>query len=413
MAQRILVVDDNAMNIKLVTASLEPMGFEIITAQHGREGLERAETIQPDMIILDVQMPEMNGYEVCRRLRRNSNFSTLPILMLTANNSLEERVHGLEAGADDYMAKPFETAELQARVKVLMRRYIPMQAVPTGARGKTIALFSLRGGVGVSTLATNLAAGLSQIWGRGAVLVDMAFLCGQSAVMLNLPLRTTWADIAEKATEEIDADLLDRVMLTHPSGVRVLAAAPRPEQSELITADKVASVIGVLRSTYPYVVLDMPHNFTDPTLAGLDSADQILAVIAPEIGSVCAAACMVDVFDQLDYPRAKTSYVLNVTFEKGGLGRKDIEATLKSPITTIIPFAHDIFVQGLNRGSPPVLEMPTKPIGAVLEDWAFSLSSEEHRKQKPAKPTAALQRVAQRAAQRRPAGTAAPSIVRR
>ena len=401
MAQRILVVDDSPMNLKVVSASLAPAGYELVTAQNGREALERAETSQPDLIILDVQMPEMNGYEVCRRLRRNPAFSARPIMMLTANNSLEERVHGLEAGADDYMSKPFETVELQARVKALLRRFVPATAALT-ERGKTIALFSLRGGVGVSSMATNLAVGLAQLWGAAA-LVDMAFLSGQSALLLNLPLRTTWADLAPKSAEEIDGDLVERVLLSHPSGVRVLAAATRPEQSELISSEKVASVIGVLRDRFPYIVLDMPHNFSDPTLAGLDAADQVLLVLAPEIASVCATACTLDVFDQIGYSREKITLVLNNPFERGGLARKDIEATLKQPIITALPFGGDTFLSALNRGMPPVLEHPTKPVGAMLEDWAFALSSEEHRKKRPERPSPALQRVAQRAQQRQKA----------
>lgn len=403
MPQRILVVDDSAMNLKVVSASLAPAGYELVTAQNGREALERVETSQPDMIILDVQMPEMNGYEVCRRLRRIPAFSAKPIMMLTANNSLEERVHGLEAGADDYMSKPFETVELQARVKALLRRFVPVAVEPAGARGKTIALFSLRGGVGVSSMATNLAVGLAQIWGGQTALVDMSFLSGQSALLLNLPLRTTWGDLAPKAAEEIDADLLDRVLLSHPSGVRVLAAAPRPEQSELITSAKVASVIGVLRDRFSYVVLDLPHNFTDPTLAALDGADQIVLLLAPEIASVCATACTLDVFDQLGYSREKIALALNAPFERGGLSRKDIEATLKQPIVTALPYGGDAFLSALNRGMPPVLEHPTKPLGATLEDWAFALSSEEHRKKRPERPSPALQRVAQRAQQRQKA----------
>jgi pilus assembly protein CpaE len=403
MTHKILVVDDSAMNLKLVVASLAPAGYEIVTAQNGREALLRAETLLPDMIILDVQMPEMNGYEACRRLRRNPHFSMRPIMILTANNSLEERVRGLEAGADDYMAKPFEAAELQARVKALLRRFVPNAVTPITTQGKVISAFSLRGGVGVSTIAINLAAGLAQIWEQPAALVDMVLTSGQSALMFNLPLRTTWADLAAVPSEDIDYELVERRMLAHPSGVHVLAAAPRPEQSELITADKVASVLGHLRDHFSYVVIDLPHDFRETTLTALDASDQVLAVLAPEIASVSAAACMLDVFDQIGYSREKVNLVLNATFDRGALARKDIEATLKMPISTVIPFAHDHFVNALNRGVPPVIEMPGKPLGALLEDWAFNLSSEQHRTQRPEKPGPALQRIAQRAQQRRTA----------
>src|SRR6266496_1779747 len=173
---RILVVDDSTFNLKIITASLTPSGYEVVTANNGREALDCVDAMLPDLIILDVMMPELNGYEVCRRLRSKPTIANRPIMMLTAQDSLEERINGLEAGADDYMCKPFETDELQARVKALLRRTTPTNLQPeaAGRQGKVITTFSLRGGVGVSTLAANLAVALAQLWGRPTALVDLA-----------------------------------------------------------------------------------------------------------------------------------------------------------------------------------------------------------------------------------------------
>jgi pilus assembly protein CpaE len=389
---RIFVVDDSAFNLKIISASLTPVGHEVITAQSGQEALERVDAVQPDLIILDVMMPDLTGYEVCRRLRRKITCVHRPIMMLTANDSLEERINGLEAGADDYMT------ELQARVKALLRRFTPVkpEAETTSLQGKVIAVFSLRGGSGVSTLATNLAVGLAQIWGRKTALVDLAFASGQSALMLNLPLRNTWADLAHAAVDEIDIDLLDSVLLPHASGARVLATPSRPEQSELISVEQVTQVVTLLRDQHEYVVLDLPHDFSETTLAGLDAAHLILAVMAPELASVRATACALEVFGHLDYPAERIALVLNATFERGGLARKDIEATLKQPVALTLPFASEAPIQALNRGVPLVTEAPNKPIGIALEDIALFVSKAEHRLQRPAHPTEAWQRVAQR-----------------
>ncbi len=398
---RILVVDDSPINLKLVSAALTPAGYEIITAQNGREALQRVEGIEPDMIILDVMMPELNGYEVCRRLRQRANLGQLPIMMLTANDSLEERINGLEAGADDYMSKPFEVPELQARVKALLRRAAPAQAMTATRQGKVIAVFSLRGGIGVSTLATNLAAGLAQLWGQPTVLVDLVLASGQSALMLNAPLRHTWADLAEASVGEIDGDLLDSALLSHPCGTRVLAAAARPEQSELITAEKVSHVVSLLKQRYEYVVLDLPHDFSDTTLAGLDAAHHVLVMMAPELASVRAMACTLEVFANLDYPSDRTSLVLNATFERGGLARKDIETTLKRPIAMTLPYMPEPLISAINRGVPPVLDLAHKTAGAVFEDFSLFVSKEEQRTTRPAHPTEAWQRLAQRQQRRR------------
>ncbi len=401
---RILVVDDSIFNLKIITASLVPAGYEIVTASNGREALDRVDAIQPDLIILDVMMPDLNGYEVCRQLRRKATTAHRPIMMLTAQDSLEERINGLEAGADDYMSKPFDATELQARIKALLRRTNPSSdAEPevAGRQGKVIAVFSLRGGIGVSTIAANLAVGLAQIWGKPTALVDLSLTNGQSALMLNLSLRHSWADLGRADVHEIDAALIDSILLAHSSGVRVLSPPPRPEQSELITAEKVSHVLALLKQRYEYIVLDLPHDFSETTLAGLDTADQILAVLAPEMAAVRALSSALEVFTNLTYPQDQIALVLNATFERGALVRKDIEAALKRPIALTLPFASESLVSAINRGVPPVVDLATKQIGIALEDCAFFVSKEADRTQRPVKPTDAWQRLAQRAQQRR------------
>lgn len=119
MAEKILVVDDDAILLKLIQQSLQPEGFSISTATSGEEGLALFHQVAPDLVILDVMMPGMDGWEVCRRLRQ---VSSVPIMFLTALDALEDVVHGLGDGADDYLAKPFKVAELAARVTALLRR---------------------------------------------------------------------------------------------------------------------------------------------------------------------------------------------------------------------------------------------------------------------------------------------------
>ncbi len=119
MAEKILVVDDDAILLKLIQQSLQPEGFSISTATSGEQGLALFHQVAPDLVILDVMMPGMDGWEVCRRLRQ---VSSVPIMFLTALDALEDVVHGLGDGADDYLAKPFKVAELAARVTALLRR---------------------------------------------------------------------------------------------------------------------------------------------------------------------------------------------------------------------------------------------------------------------------------------------------
>jgi len=118
-AARILVIDDDSKITDVVRRGLAYQGYRVDVAHGGAEGLESAQQWAPDVVILDILMPGLDGLEVCRRLRTGGD---VPILLLTARDSIEDRVLGLETGADDYLVKPFAFAELLARVRVLLRR---------------------------------------------------------------------------------------------------------------------------------------------------------------------------------------------------------------------------------------------------------------------------------------------------
>jgi len=400
MAGRILAVDDDPMNLKLVEAALAKDDYEIITAGDGVTALKLAEEFHPDVILLDVMMPEMDGFEVCNQLRKNPSTARTPVMMLTALNSVDERIKGFDAGADDYLPKPFAPSELQARVRVLFRRAIPVQVEKEMVNGKIMGVFSLRGGVGISSIAANLAAGLAQLWNQPAVLIDLALTAGQSALMFNLPFRRSWENLASIPAAEIDKNVVTDVLLEHPSGTHVLAASSRPEQNELIDGEKVTKVLSLLSLEYNYIILDLPHDFHDTTIAGLDLAEDILLVLTPDLASVRSTVCALGVFNTLQYNPAKIHLVLNWTFQRHGLPRKDIEAAIKHPIDFVIPFAPEPFVTAINLGKPTVIADPKSPLGALYEDFAFMLSKENDIKERPQSPSEAWERTVTRLKQR-------------
>lgn len=119
MAEKILAIDDDPDFLHFISHSLKQAGYEVITAASAEEGLRHAALDQPNLVLLDVNLPKMDGWEVCRRLRRMSN---VPIIFLSARNSSEDVVKGLNMGGDDYITKPFHLAELLARIKAHLRR---------------------------------------------------------------------------------------------------------------------------------------------------------------------------------------------------------------------------------------------------------------------------------------------------
>jgi DNA-binding response OmpR family regulator len=127
MKPKILVVDDEPDALDLIQYNLKAAGFDVVTAADGEEALKKARAAQPSLVILDVMLPEVDGLEVCRTLRRDPETSAIPIIMLTAKAAEIDRVLGLELGADDYVTKPFSPRELVLRVKSLLRRRTPSE----------------------------------------------------------------------------------------------------------------------------------------------------------------------------------------------------------------------------------------------------------------------------------------------
>jgi pilus assembly protein CpaE len=409
MPHRILLVDDDEMLRKMTSKVLAHHGFMVDVAESGQAALQKLETSRPDLILLDVMMPGMDGYAVCRKIRERSDWPYIPVIMLTALDSVENKVKGFEAGADDYLVKPFNTPELIARIQVQIARTASLAAPAAQTQtelARTIAVYALRGGAGVSTIAANLAVGLGKLWEQPVALVDMVRYAGQTALFLNQPLKNTWGDLAHIPPEEMDEEAVQAALLSHESGVYTLAAPRRPEQGELLTPEHVGKVLDILRQRFSYVVLDLPHDLSEHTLAALDRADVILLILQPEIVSIRAGSMALEIFDSLGYGKKRIYTIINWVFPRNGLPIEDIQRFTKRKVDLVIPYATDEFIKALNLGQPVVLSDPDAPLCILFEDLAMALSKESQRRKKPENPSETWQRVVQRIRQRKEARNA-------
>ncbi len=401
---RVLFIDDEPINHQLVARALEPLGCRMDFAETGHSGMAMARNLQPDVIITDVMMPELNGYELTRLLRRENQFSTTPIVILTAQSGLQDKLKAFEAGADDYLTKPFEAPELAARVTALLRRAEAARAMRPEApveEARTIALHSLRGGTGCSTLAVNLGIGLASLWPRSTLLLDLTMTAGQVALMLNMTLRRTWADIANHPADELDLEVLNSIIGVHESGLHFIAAPTFPAEADTLKAGSLRAALRLVRGRYEYVVADLPHDFSEAAIQALDTADVILMVAAPDMASIRAVTAAMDTYNKLGYRTEKFRLVLCAPFAHSSLTREKIEAALGISVAATMPFVQDVLVDAINLGQPPVFHKPEQPISGLLEDFAFFMSKDAHRKAKPENPTEAWKRVYKRYQERK------------
>jgi pilus assembly protein CpaE len=401
---RVLVIDDEPLNHQLVAHALVSLQCEMHFAENGKNGISQARSLKPDVIITDVMMPDITGYEVTRILRREPQFAATPILVLTAQSGLQDKLKSFEVGADDHLTKPFEAAELAVRVASLLRRAevvksSRLEATREGAR--MIAVHSLRGGIGSSSLAVNLGVGLSALWRKPTILLDLTMTAGQVALMLNMTLKRTWADLAHYGAGELDNDALNSVISSHESGLHFVAAPTFPSEAETLRGETLGNALQLAKAQYEYVVADLPHDFSDVTLQALDRADMILLLASPDMASIRAVTAALDTYDKLDYPKEKLRFVLNAIFPQSNLSKDKLEAALGMTAFVTIPYTRDVFVEAINLGQPVVTNNANTPISNLLEDLAFHVSKDAHRKTRPENPTEVWNRVYRRYQERK------------
>jgi pilus assembly protein CpaE len=195
MAEKILIIDDDVDTLKLVGLMLERQGYDISVASNGTIGLQKASSVVPDLILLDVMMPDLDGYEVTKRLRSDPSISNIPIIMFTAKTMVDDKVAGFEAGVDDYLTKPTHPAELTAHVKAVLARTAQARSEPS-ERARSIAFLGARGGLGTSTIALNISVSL-QHQGHDVLLAELTpaqrlfrikLACG-CCYLLSIPVR--------------------------------------------------------------------------------------------------------------------------------------------------------------------------------------------------------------------------------
>src|SRR3954447_20865127 len=258
MPAKILVVDDDPNVQRQLQYSLKQEGYDVVTASDGTDGLRLWGAEAPDLILLDVLLPKMDGYEVAITIRsQESKGVHVPIIMLTAEREVEQKVRGLRAGADDYLIKPFHPAELLARIKSLLARFAPRETLlARPPMGRILAFYGAKGGVGTTTIAINAAIALHQELGRKVCLVDANLQFGDHRVFLDLGLdRKSIVDVVQAPS--IDVDLLRQVMVKHDSGVDLLLAPPSPEVADLVRHEHLPLILDVLKAMYDYVIVDI------------------------------------------------------------------------------------------------------------------------------------------------------------
>jgi len=371
MPAKILVVDDDPNVQRLLQYTLKQEGYEVVVAGDGAEGFRLWGAESPDLILLDVMLPKLDGYQVATKIRTEEGASGhVPIIMLTAEREVEQKVRGLRAGADDYLIKPFHPAELMARIKSLLARFAPQETlVGRPPLGRVLALYGAKGGVGTTTIAINAAIALHRELGRKVALVDGNLQFGDHRVFLDLGLdKKSIVDIV--TAPAIDVDLVRQVMVKHDSGVDLLLAPPSPETAELVTQEHIPVILEMLRSLYDYVVIDIDKRLDDINLGILESADTMFVVMTADLSCLKNVRLVLETIGHLGYEAGKVQLVLNRSNAFTGINVKNAEGALKRTIDHQIVNEYRGAISALNSGAPFMFTKADSLLGRSMLEFA-------------------------------------------
>jgi len=314
MAKKILIIDDDLDTLRLVGAMLQRQGYQIAVASSGEQGLVQAANESPDLVLVDVMMPEMDGYEVTRRLRSDPQTADIPILMFTAKTQLDDKVTGFESGADDYLTKPTHPAELQAHVKALLARSSRWKAGPKVAEAKPtfiIGVLAARGGHGVTTLAANLAKSLMTAALEEVIMAELRPGMGTLGLDLGEPDPKGLLSLLQAKPDELIQQKVKDSLFVHETGLRLLLGSNHPRDAMLVNGTaQFETIVNRLAGLAPYLVLDLGPGLTPLTQKMLQKCQHLIVIVEPTLNSVLHAKALLSDMVELEVNKRRISPIV-------------------------------------------------------------------------------------------------------
>lgn len=259
MEEKILIIDDDLETLRLVGLMLQRQGYQIISANNGALGIDLAKKEKPDLIVLDVMMPDIDGFHVTKRLRADAEMNNTPILMFTAKSQVDDKVAGYEAGVDDYLIKPVHPVELVAHIKALLaRRKRVTGPLPKARNGYVIGVISAKGGQGVSTVALNIGIALHEKSKNETICAEISPNKGTWGLELGLADNQALNKLLQLRPEDINSESIKQSLVKSNFGVSLLLSSPNfSNLSNTEQIEQIQSILKYLVELAQIIVIDL------------------------------------------------------------------------------------------------------------------------------------------------------------
>lgn len=349
-------------------ASVEVVG----TASEPALAGTRLATSGAQVVVHALQRPDHLPANDIEQIREHTS---APIVLMTTRSTPTLVEEALDASISDVILLP----QLPDQLVFAVRKAHTLGASGrAGARMerssdrcKVITLFSPKGGTGKTTLAANMAATYSRHLDQRTLLIDLDLQFGDLAIALRSDPRNTILDLV-MAHGELDADKVRGFVTHHESGIDLLPAPLRPEDAELVTDDRLASLLTAARQAYDVVIIDTPPNFNSTVLTALDRTDELLLVASLDVPAIKSTKVCLQTLSMLHYPADRCHVILNRSDSKVGITARDVEQVVGQPIRWGIP-SNKIVPTSINRGVPFTISTPKADVSRALRDMCTDL----------------------------------------
>jgi CheY-like chemotaxis protein len=368
--REILIAEDDPLNRVLLATFLEEAGYRVGVAANGMQALKLIREGMPDLVITDVNMPEMNGLELCRRLRSHHKLARIPIIMLSGLTEPTEILAGYAEGADDYIGKPIDLSVLGAKIEALLQRSRDTDASASDPTAGVILFMHAKGGAGGTTLAVNLACLLQRISATGACVMDLSLGFGNAAYQLGLKTRLSLADLALQPPEQMNEAMFSKFISTVPGGPSLVRATDRPEHGQLVSVPAIQVALTNLRDRFQYILVDAPPSLSEHILTAVDSADLVWVITGPTRAELTATTELLKLLVRLEVPPSRQLLILDQN--RPDVSVADVAEILGRRPDVTIGFSPDI-MEAVDSGVPLAQSAPEADSLETIAELAAGL----------------------------------------
>jgi CheY-like chemotaxis protein/MinD-like ATPase involved in chromosome partitioning or flagellar assembly len=377
MNEKILVVDDEPNVLRLIGYALQIEGYEIVTAETGVEALNKVETEGPDLVILDIMLPDLSGIEVCQQLRNKARMIDLPIIMLSARTQVPDKIKGLEAGADEYVTKPVDSDEMVARVAALLDRTRQLRQAQPVQRGKVLGFIGAKGGVGTTTVALSVASVLTR-QGKSVIAVELRPDYGTFSLQLRKVPDENLGTLPEFDPERSNERELSKRLFSYQFGLRILFGPQKADEFKEIEPDQAEAVIEGLADMADYTIIDLPCYASGAGQAAIRRCDFVALVVEPELTCVMSGKVALELLRSWGVSGGLVgAVVVNRTMVARAMKLHEIRSRLGCEIVGVVPPAAEACIAAQERGVPLVIYEPDSRVAVNLTEMTNRLVAGE------------------------------------